>query len=84
LAFDLSSPDSYAHFVEPLLLQRIAGDTLAQISGRSLSIREIFVDFFLVVQKVGNAGVNISQAPVTTTCGSGRACESPPSRPGDS
>lgn len=57
----LSSPDSFAHLVEALLLQRIAGDTLAQISGRLLSIREIFVDFFLVVQTVGNAEVNISQ-----------------------
>jgi len=58
----LSSPHSFAHLVEALLLQRIAGDASAQISGKLFSIGEIFVNFFRVVQTVGNAGVNISQA----------------------
>lgn len=55
MPFSLSSRDSFPHFVEALLLQRIAVDTFAQISGRLLSISEIFVDLVLMVQKVGNA-----------------------------
>jgi len=57
----LSSLDSFAHLTDPLLLRGIGGDTFAQGSGRTLSIREIFVDLVLMIKAVGNAGVNISQ-----------------------
>ena len=58
----MSTLDSFAHLTDPLLLQGIGGDTFAQGSGRTLSIREIIVDLFLMIKAVGNAGVNISQA----------------------
>src|SRR2546422_1894352 len=58
----LSSLDSFAHLIDSLLLQGICGDTFAQGSGRTLSIREIIVDLFLIIKAVGNAGVNISQS----------------------
>lgn len=58
----MSSLDSFAHLIDPLLLQWIGGDTFAQSSGRSLSIHEIIVDLFLMIKAVGNAGVNIGKA----------------------